>query len=42
VELQALAASLSRTPGGDGPTVLPLDPQAGDLPLSSTPGRCLT
>jgi replicative DNA helicase len=32
VELQALAASLSRTPG-DGPTVLTLDPQAGDLLL---------
>ena len=32
VELQALAASLSRTPGDD-PTVLTLDPQAGDLLL---------
>jgi replicative DNA helicase len=32
VELQALAASLSRTPG-DGPTVLTLDPPAGDLLL---------
>jgi replicative DNA helicase len=32
VELQALAASLSRTPG-DGPTVLTLNPQAGDLLL---------
>jgi hypothetical protein len=33
VELQALAASLSRTLGGDDPTVLTLDPQAGDLLL---------
>jgi hypothetical protein len=33
VELQALAASLSRTPGDDDPTVLTLDPQAGDLLL---------
>jgi replicative DNA helicase len=32
VELQALAASLSRTPGDD-PTVLTLDPPAGDLLL---------
>ena len=32
VELQALAASLSRTPGED-PTVLTLDPTAGDLLL---------
>jgi replicative DNA helicase len=32
VELQALAASLSRTPGDD-PTVLTLDSQAGDLLL---------
>src|SRR5512132_3260227 len=32
VELQALAASLSRTPRDD-PTVLTLDPQAGDLLL---------
>jgi replicative DNA helicase len=32
VELQALAASLSRTPGDD-PAVLTLDPQAGDLLL---------
>jgi hypothetical protein len=32
VELQALAASLSRTPGDD-PTVLILDPPAGDLLL---------
>jgi replicative DNA helicase len=32
VELQALAASLSRT-AGDDPTVLTLDPQAGDLLL---------
>jgi replicative DNA helicase len=33
VELQALAASLSRTPGDDDPTVLTLDPPAGDLLL---------